>query len=300
MSCYHPLAGFRTPSGVVFSELGRYDILGPIEIPCGRCVGCRMRRASDWELRCVHESQLHEWNCFVTLTYGRDKLPAHGSLEHRDFQLFMKRVRKRAAARFFMCGEYGPNTGRPHYHACLFGLDFRDRVLKGTSKSGMSFYESAVLSSLWPHGFATVQDFSRETAGYTARYIMSKVLGDDEKAESERRERYEYVDSDGVVCMRRPEYTAMSLRPGIGADWFRRYGGDIFPGDFAILEGSKRVVPKYYTRLFRRSKSVVMDEIDFAREQARVKAIPDNSSERREVREKVHKARIVTLTRGDV
>ena len=80
MSCYHPIAGFRTPHGVVFSELRRHDILGSIEIACGQCIGCRMRRASDWALRVMHEASLWDENCFVTLTYGRDKLPPLGSL----------------------------------------------------------------------------------------------------------------------------------------------------------------------------------------------------------------------------
>lgn len=298
MSCYHPLKAFRTPDGVVFNELGRHDILGPIELPCGMCIGCRMQRASDWELRCMHEASLHESNCFVTLTYGRDKLPPNGSLDHRDFQLFMKRLRRSYApngARFYMCGEYGPNGGRPHYHANLFGVDFRDdRVPKGKSGSGYVYYESAKLSELWPHGFATVQDLTRETAGYTARYIMKKVLG----ANSE--EAYEVIDADGVISMRKPEYAAMSLRPGIGADWFDKYHRDVFPGDYVIADGVKRPVPKYYDKLLKRSKDVVADEIAQSREEARVRALPDNTDERRSVREIVHTARVSTLVRGDV
>ena len=148
MSCYHPLKGFRTPSGVVFSELGRHDILGDIEIPCGQCIGCRMRRASDWTIRVMHEASLHSENCFVTLTYGRDKLPPDGSLEHRDFQLFMKRLRRHfgKTVRFYMCGEYGPLNFRPHYHACLFNVNFiSDRVPAGKSGSGAVFYDSPTL-----------------------------------------------------------------------------------------------------------------------------------------------------------
>ena len=148
MTCYHPLRAFRTPEGVVFNELARHDIVGRIELPCGQCIGCRMRRASDWELRCMHEASLHKENCFITLTYGRGNLPPNSSLEHRDFQLFMKRLRKlRGRCRFYMCGEYGPLNQRPHYHACLFGVDFRsDRVPQGKSGSGAIFYDSAQLS----------------------------------------------------------------------------------------------------------------------------------------------------------
>lgn len=142
MSCYHPIAGFRTPHGVVFSELRRHDILGSIELPCGQCIGCRMRRASDWSLRVMHEASLHKENCFVTLTYGRDKCPVDGSLLHEDFQKFMKRLRKRVGrVRFYMCGEYGPLNQRPHYHACLFGVSFSEgRVPMGKSASGQLFF----------------------------------------------------------------------------------------------------------------------------------------------------------------
>ena len=131
MSCYHPIKGFRTTTGVSFSQLRRDDHVGDIEIPCGRCIGCRMRRASDWSLRVMHEAQLWKENCFVTLTYGHGKLPPNGSLDHGDFQLFMKRLRKRVGkpVRFYMCGEYGDEGGRAHYHACLFNVDFQDRRL---------------------------------------------------------------------------------------------------------------------------------------------------------------------------
>lgn len=295
MSCYKPLKAFRTPDGVVFQELSRHDILGPIELPCGMCIGCRMSRAADWELRCMHEASLHESNCFVTLTYGRDKLPPNGSLEHRDFQLFMKKARKECGPfRFYMCGEYGPENGRPHYHANLFGVDFRDRIPKGKSGSGFTYYESAQLSRLWSHGFATVQDLTRETAGYTARYIMKKVLG----ARSE--EAYEVIDSDGVIGMRRPEYAAMSLRPGIGAGWFDLYHRDVFPADHVVADGKERPVPKYYDKLYKRSGNVSKDAVDLKREKARVAALPENTDERRAVREIVQTARVSKLVRGDL
>jgi hypothetical protein len=296
VSCYHPLKGFRTFSGgVVFSELHRHDIVGDVELPCGQCIGCRMRRASDWALRVMHEASCWERNCFVTLTYGRGNLPPNGSLCHRDFQLFLKRVRRYFApqcVRFFMCGEYGPLNLRPHYHACLFNVDFRsDRVVSGKSASGAVFFDSPLLCDLWGCGIVSVQDLSRETAGYCARYIMKKVLGPAGK------QAYSFVDADGVICERKPEYAAMSLKPGIGAAWFSRYESDVYPHDFVIADGVKHPVPRYYDKLLKRG-GVDMDGVVYARELRARSVACDNSDERRVVREVVHTARVRTLSRG--
>lgn len=296
MSCYHPLKAFRTPSGVVFQELSRHDIIGDIELPCGQCIGCRMRRATDWALRCMHEAASHKENCFITLTYARDNLPADSSLDHRDFQLFLKRVRKHfapIAVRFYMCGEYGPLNRRPHYHACLFGLEFReDRKLSGRSASGVKFFNSPLLERLWGYGRVSVQDLTVETAGYCARYIMKKVLGEAAKTA------YETIDDDGVIVKRKPEYAAMSLKPGIGAAWFEKYCKDVYPHDFVISGGRKQRPPKYYDRLLKRSGSLQLDDIEFARQIAAGQCSADNTPERRLVREIVHKARCSTLMRG--
>lgn len=295
MACYHPLKAFRTPTGVVFSALRRFDIIGDIELPCGQCIGCRMRRASDWELRVMHEASLHEDNCFLTLTYAPGKLPPFGSLCHGDFQKFIRALRKklRVKVRYYMCGEYGEENARPHYHCCLFGLDFPDRVLCGRSKSGNDFYSSEVLSSLWPHGSSTVQPLVRETASYCARYIMKKVLGDAAAAH------YTCVDADGVMHEIAPEYAAMSLKPGIGAGWFDKFSRDVFPLDKVVSNGTERVVPKYYDKLARK-RPIDTDTIEFKRAQRAVRAVADSTPERLAVREHVHLARVSSLKRGSV
>lgn len=296
MSCYHPIKGFRTSSGVVFSELGRYDILGSIELPCGMCIGCRMRRASDWTLRVMHEASLWEQNCFVTLTYARDRLPPDGSLEHRDFQLFMKRVRRhfKVPVRFYMCGEYGPLNLRPHYHACLFNVDFfDDRKVMGKSGAGAVYFNSPLLERLWGHGRVSVQDLTRETAGYCARYIMKKPLGILTEAQKAA-----YVTDDGVI--RRREYAAMSLKPGIGAGWFEKYSQQVHRHDWVIADGAKHSVPKYYDKLARRAKDIRMDAVEFAREQAARAHVEDQTPERLSVREIVHTARMRNFLRSDV
>lgn len=310
MTCYAPVKAFRTPTGVVFSELRRHDVVGSIELPCGQCIGCRMRRASDWELRVMHEASLWNEKCFVTLTYGRDKLPQNGSLCHRDVQLFLKRTRRYLDAlpakpvvseavkqnetklRYYMCGEYGPLNLRPHYHACLFGVDFRsDRVVSGKSAAGAVFYNSPTLERLWSHGRVSVQDLTRETASYCARYIMKKVLGNGAK------EAYQRVTDSGEVVQVAPEYAAMSLRPGIGAGWYERFGDDVFPGDYVVAGGVKRRVPRYYDKLLKRSGSAVKDEIEFERQRAAREHVEDQTPERLRVREVVELARVSKLKR---
>lgn len=297
MPCYHPITGYRTPTGVVFSELKRHDIISRIDIACGQCVGCRMQRASDWELRVMHEASQYPENCFITLTYAPGNLPPNASLEHRDFQLFLKKLRLHhfqttgQKLRFYMCGEYGETTQRPHYHACLFNIDFPDRIEAGKSKSGAMFYESDTLTKIWGLGRATVQPLVRETASYCARYIMKKVLGEQAKTA------YTLTDPEtGEMVQRRPEYAAMSLRPGIGHAWFKRYGNDVFPMDNVIANGERRKVPKYYDRLAKRNGRD-LDEITHKRELRGRAAAPDNTDERLAVKETVHLAKVKTLSR---
>ena len=125
MPCYHPWLAYQCLDGSVVSveRKGKGAVVRTLTLPCGQCVGCRLERSRQWAIRCMHEAQLHERNSFVTLTYKGD-VPDEG-LRYRDFQLFMKRLRKYASGqqiRFYMCGEYGDEKGRPHFHACLFGV----------------------------------------------------------------------------------------------------------------------------------------------------------------------------------
>ena len=128
LACYRPIRAYLRSEGgpVSFSEVKNST---SVDLPCGRCIGCRKERARSWMIRAVHEAQLHTENSFVTLTYGPGNLPAHGSLCYRDVQLFIKRFRKaRGPFRYLVCGEYGAQLLRPHYHMIMFGVGFPDRL----------------------------------------------------------------------------------------------------------------------------------------------------------------------------
>lgn len=246
MPCYKPLHGYlsRTPNSsgkrsVVFDYRKGYIDLR-VDVPCGRCIGCRLERSRQWAMRCVHESQLYDDNCFITLTYDDDHLPVGGSLVKADFQKFMKRLRKRfgSGVRYYHCGEYGDQTNRPHHHACLFNFDFDDKKLltiAGRSSDAPPIFTSDVLSQLWTFGLHTIGNVTFESASYVARYIMKKINGD---------------MADKHYNGRIPEYTTMSRRPGIGFDWYKKFKCDVFPNDEVILRGG--VVskpPRYYDNL---------------------------------------------------
>ena len=202
MPCYHPMQGYpsseKNANGknpIAFKRPHNFQG-DPIEIPCGKCIGCRLERSRQWALRCIHEAQLYENNCFLTLTYAPENIPPYGSLQLRDWQTFMKRYREKFSGitiRFFMCGEYGENLehskngklGHPHYHACIFNHDFSDKRIH-SRRDGIDLYTSPTLSKLWPHGYSTIGDVTFDSAAYVARYVLKKQLGKNSRSHTDR------------------------------------------------------------------------------------------------------------------
>lgn len=298
MPCYHPMPAVRMSDGSVkFVSRNKKGVEGTLELPCGQCIGCRLERSRQWAMRCLHESSLHDRNAFITLTYDDSNLPPGGSLDYTDFQKFMKRLRKRVKSpiRFYVGGEYGENgTIRPHFHACLFGYDFLDKVYFKKTSSGEKIYTSKLLESLWPFGLSSVGDVTFESAAYIARYCVQKVTGDLAEAH------YRVVTDDGEIIDRVPEFNHMSLKPGIGANWLKKYRTDVFPRDYVVINGVKTKPPKYYDVLFERDEPGIFSEIVAQRELDGYSQTlaGENTNSRLSVREQVQAARLSMLKRG--
>ena len=296
MPCYHPISAYQCTDGsIVFSELRRHDISRSLNLPCGQCIGCRLERSRQWAIRCMHEAQMHEENSFITLTYDDDHIPSDRSLHYRDFQLFIKRLRKRYLGRrirFYMAGEYGENFGRPHWHACIFGLGFDDKKLWKRSPSGLNLYRSENLELLWPFGYSSIGDVTFESAAYVARYIMKKVTGKNAD------KHYTEIDPDtGVITDRRPEFNKMSLKPGIGYEWYKKYTSDVYPNDYVVIRGKKVKPPKYYDKNYKIDNPYEFDEILYKREINGKLNSEDNTFERLKVKEIVQQAKLQKLKR---
>jgi hypothetical protein len=267
MPCYHPLSAYQCADGsIVFYESKRHDTVKSLSLPCGQCIGCRLERSRQWAIRCMHEAQMHDQNCFITLTYDDAHLPSDRSLHYRDFQLFIKRLRKRYPGRrirYYMAGEYGENFGRPHWHACIFGLDFDDKKLWKRTSSNSLLYRSKELELLWPFGYSSIGDVTFESAAYVARYIMKKVTG------KNAAEHYKEIDPDtGEITNRKPEFTKMSLKPGIGYEWYKQYTTDVYPHDYVVVRGKKVKPPKFYDKKYKIDNPYEFDELLYIREKS--------------------------------
>ena len=161
-------------------------------------------------------------------------------------------------------------------------FSFDLRLLKVT-RSGFRLYTSQILESLWPYGLCSIGDVSFQSAAYIARYCVQKVTGDLAEAH------YRVVLDDGEIIDRVPEFNHMSLKPGIGSGWLKKYQTDVFPRDYVIVNGVKTKPPKYYDRLFEKENPGDFSEMIARRELDAYLLRADNTPERLLVKETVKK-----------
>jgi hypothetical protein len=277
MACYNPLRGFVVGTKdngkrnmiITGSEIvcvqdygdGRWErctdkVWSPytrrvvdeyMNIPCGQCIGCRLQYSATWADRMMMELEDHKCAWFVTLTYEDSQLPVKdvvneetgevakvATLKKSDLQKFFKRLRRRGQKiRYYASGEYGDNSYRPHYHAIMYGLELPDMKMWRTSKLGSRYYVSEWLNNVWSHGYCIIGEVSWETCAYVGRYVTKKAIG-----KKVKKHHLYGVDN---------EFASMSLKPGIGAGFYDRYGKELFEHNQIVLKGGRKApIPKYF------------------------------------------------------
>ena len=138
-----------------------------IPLNCGKCPYCKKRRVNSWVFRLLQEERRSSSSYFITLTYDNDYYPnatphlpitesGRRTLKKRDFQLFMKRLRKlqKTKIKYYAVGEYGTKTYRPHYHAIIFNVE-----------------DIEYINQAWQLGSVHIGDVSGASIAYTAKYI---------------------------------------------------------------------------------------------------------------------------------
>ena len=260
-------------------------------IPCQNCIECRMAKASEWAFRCMKEAQEYKDNVMITLTYDDANLPKgikidsetgecseSYTLDHRDVQLFVKRLRKKYGdnIKVYGCGEYGSDkeymdcrgqlrqaTERPHYHIIFFNLKVDDLEFWKMSKCEWSniqnpLFKSKSISKLWNKGHVDLNEVNYETCRYVAGYVMKKWKG---------RGSDEYYMLKG----QKPPYTFSSRRPGIGHAFFMRNKEKFMNEETFWQKTRKGVVElphiRYFDKLIEKEDPDVMYQIKSNRQE---------------------------------
>lgn len=284
MSCNKPLIRLYNPdnketSGRVYSlarisqlcgkQLKYEDLMyNPkvMLIPCGQCIGCRIRQREDWTTRIELEARDYPkdqvW--FITLTYDDDHVPGMivktgeimrkvqytwkpgekrpdsvQILLYEDIQKFLKRLRKayRGKLRYFVAGEYGEQTARPHYHMILYGWEPKDlENLYKIHHNG--YYNSKWMAELWGMGQIQIAQAVPETYRYVAGYVTKKMYEIDGKKANAY---YELGQTKPFACM--------SLKPGLGDHYYQEHKAEIWrQGYIQCTNGKQAQIPRYYEK----------------------------------------------------
>lgn len=197
-------------------------------VPCGKCYECRMNRGAGWAFRLMQEEKQHSFSSFVTLTYDDSTLPiadcGRSTLVKSDVQKFFKRVRKRTLnkIKYYACGEYGPRSFRPHYHAIVFSA--------GTK----------ALVESWDYGHVRIDPVNPATIAYVTGYcnkpqirfsddrlhefsLMSKGLGSS------------YLTPEMIAYHKANMASYVTLEGGIKKGLPRYYRDKIFSDDEKLI-----------------------------------------------------------------
>lgn len=210
-----------------------------IKVPCRKCIECRVQYSDEWAKRVMLEAKKYDKNCFITLTYNEDNLPDKASLKKRDFQLFMKRLRKQLERfaikiRFFACGEYGSKGKRPHYHAIIFNWFPDDAYYFMNDNKGQELYRSKLLEKCWTYGFSSIGKLTIDSAKYCAKYMQADLQ---------------------LANGREKPFTLCSRKPGIALDVIPStvyktgdiyFNGKKYTAPRSFLKKVKEQFPEYY------------------------------------------------------
>lgn len=288
MTCYHPYNVY--PGG---------NVNKVTKAPCGKCIGCTLEYSRQWAIRCVHESMMHDENCFITLTYNNENLPRDNGVHKDEVQKFMKNLRREVnpkLVRYYAAGEYGDRFNRPHYHICLFGHDFKDKEILEITKRGRlsnrfstrqmcTLYTSKELGKLWKKGFHSIGKLNFETAAYAARYVTKKRFVSDSSYDS-------YVAFNRKYKGRNVEFALMSRMPGLARSWIEKYMTDVYPKGYFTINGIKMRTIRYYDKVFQRycadNDEFGMYE-EYEKMKAKRKAKDKNESPKRLMEREYHK-----------
>lgn len=188
-------------------------------VPCGQCMPCRINKGRVWSGRIILEQSAH-WSLngqrsyFVTLTYSDANCPrtveGDPTLRKKETLKWLNNEMsgrdKSGAFRYYLVGEYGDTTRRPHYHMALFpGPNFKLGQFLGRWQER--------------RGFTQIDEITHARARYLANYTAKKLTK---------------ADDDRLLPGQEPEFRTSSRRPPIGHDFI-----EVLVRQYTTRAGSK-------------------------------------------------------------
>lgn len=146
-----------------------------VNIPCGMCTACRIKKRSSWVLRNYLEASTSISQSFWTLTFDQNNLPDIDTLK-LNFRRFLERLRYREGQagnqmpiRYFGCVDFGGSFGRPHLHLMLYNLMATYREPPAYNR-GLPRPRQHI--DLWPHGSVDIAEYNTATLNYVTDYVL--------------------------------------------------------------------------------------------------------------------------------
>lgn len=223
-------------------------------VPCGKCYYCRMQKRASWVFRMQQELKELPNAVFVTFTYddyyikqlrnrfdrrhiGRLKKkygdfetatlePKHVTeLLKRSQKLIKKNCGDDFLLRYYITGEYGDMTNRPHLHGIFY-------FPKNFSGDIELFFKQ-----IWHYGNIDIQDVTPANINYIAKHQVKDCKGN------------AYQQKWSPIFSRMSRYNG-----GIGKDFLsnvnvkRFYLQNKYQNSYVILNGYKIPLPSFYRK----------------------------------------------------
>jgi len=204
--------------------------------PCGGCIGCRMDRMRLWTERTKSEARKGR-NAFVTLTYDEEHLrykdnQIQPSLDKEQMRKWLDNIRHqiknmklpegcRKNYAYYVIGEYGGKFKRPHYHAIILGLDYKDC--------------EKLFKKLWKNGMIKSEPVEQGSIRYVLDYSMKNING---------KMAMEMYDNQGI------ERPFCLVSKGYGKDYIQEHRDEINRTGYIQSGQRKIIVPTYYKNLY--------------------------------------------------
>ena len=255
MKCQHTWR-LKNPN---YSEIGGSKY---IEIPCGKCIACRINKTNEkTEQLWAEYTTSGKIGCFITLTYSDLSCNEMGlfvyknnkslvkaktksgtetvvtTLRKKHAQDFLKRLRINLERnglnphfKYVLCGEYGGELGRCHYHLAIigYGTEIADYIRQAWSRK----YE--IDNKYHLIGLVEVKPIVSKGA---FRYVLKYM--DKEQAEHEYYEEYEKYGIE------KPFHT---ISKGMGVEFYEKHWNEIInnTGKYKGEKNKMISIPKYY------------------------------------------------------